>query len=412
MRTTTSPCSCGDSAPLAQRPTLWPHRKTAAAMMTAGSLVCLGLASVCLGAPGSDAELVVAEGWDRLVRVVDESVDGVACRAEPRADSAECCTVHFKQPLMRSDSQPGWVQVESKQGLCWLPEKSVRAVHSSPVQCLKRPVTQQLIPLELLMDETVSVASGTSVGPLFPTFYQVALEAFYPLAQGEQPVQLRDGQGRPLALVSASFKKALLMQGTAALNDGTVLNVGDEVGGERRYVALPQGHFGLGIAGFSLYPYRSVALDFDWLCDQLKGLGCTAGNVAARDKKVTKANRRALAGTLLYIPKLAGAVIGQDTHDGFVCAVDVGGGIKNDRIDIYVGTDPAGNPFYPACRRDNPFILNGVASLIPPDWHNWKKNAKGDYERAEPTEYRQNVPEKGLEVIAFPGVRCRKTPSK
>lgn len=357
----------------------------------------------------AEPQLQEAPGWADMVRVTNDAPEGVACRQAPEAQAAELGRVHFKRSMFKKSVSGDWIQVDAPFGLCWVPAKTLSPVHSSPVYCLAHPLQHGLEPITRLVATAVpAMEQGVAAGTFYPTFYQIALEMYYPLQKGEDAVALRDAQGKILARVSPTFKKALLLQGTASLKDGTVLNVGVEKGGERRYVALPKGHFGLGIKGYRIYPYRSVALDFDWLCDQLKTASCETGNIPKRDKAVTAKNREALVGTLLYIPRLAGADVGGTLHDGFVCAVDVGGGIKNDRIDLFVGTDPAGNPFYPACRRDNPFIVNGVESLIGADWYHWQRNAKGDYERTKPTEYRQNAPDKGLEVIAFPSIRCLK----
>ncbi len=361
--------------------------------------------------------LVEAQGWQNIERISNDSPDGVPCLVEPNSKGKVDRRLHYKEPLVRVEQRSGFARVLSRyNGDCWVEEKWLSKLHSSTVYCLKNPILQPLLPLEALLSEPdVEVHRGRKVGLFFPTFYQIALEQYHPLKKGEEPVKLLDQKGRPLASVSPSFKKALLMQGTAALEDGTVLNVGKVIKGERRYVALPKGHMGLGVSGYNIYPYRSVALDFDWLCDQLDGQDCTKGNVGG-DKAISKKNRKSLVGTLLFIERLAGARIGNEIHDGFVCAVDVGGGIKNDRMDIFVGTDGAGNPYYPSCRRDNPFMLNGVESLIPSDWHYWEQlDGKGDRKRVRPTEYRQNAPHKGLQVIAFPGVRCSKsaeTPKK
>jgi hypothetical protein len=95
-------------------------------------------------------------------------------------------------------------------------------------------------------------------------------------------------------------------------------------------------------------------------------------------------------------------------HDGFVCAVDVGGGIKLDRIDLFVGIDSAGNPYYPTCRRDNAFLRAGIASLIPSDWHQFAADKNGKLVRSKAAEYRDIAPGKGLDIVLFPEVRCRR----
>jgi hypothetical protein len=351
-------------------------------------------------------------GWTEIFRVTRYDPAGIPCLESPAAAAPILRTLRFRQPLRRLAQAEGFVQVEVAGASCWVAAEAVSQVHTSPVLCVKEPRPPTLLPIAALadFDPEKTKTAARPLGTAFPTFYQIALETFYPLRAEARPVSLRDRKGDLLARVSPEFRRALLMQGTAALTDGRIVNVGAKVKGKQRFVVLPDGSSGLGILGFRLYPYRSVAVDFDFLCRRLGDPGlCDVGNAEAKDPKVTTANRKALAGSLLYLPRLAGITMGEGlVHDGYVCAVDVGGGIRNDRIDIFVGPDGAGNPYYPPCRRDNPFLRAGIESLLPTDWLQWQPDGQGNWVRSVETEYRDTAGSKALDVRLVPGVRCRR----
>jgi hypothetical protein len=376
--------------------------------------------------------LVEVPDWRTFGRVQAYDPAGFPCFDRQEEPRTELIRLFYKHPVVlagagtgfaggagvsdaaRGDaSLPGVALAPVRVGeiSCLVAASAVGPVHTMPVECLTRSPGTVVAPLSSLVEGPLpEAASGTPVGPLFPTFYQVAFEVLYPRKADEATVALKDRKGRIIEDVSPQFRKALLIQGTGALADGRVVNVAGSGRHGRRFVVLPRGSYGLGIAGYNLYPYRSAAVDFDWLCDKLSGaVGCKPGNLEKRDRGVTSANRKALVGMLLYLPRLDGARMADGTvHDGRVCAVDVGGGIRNDRIDLFVGTDGAGNPYYPSCRRDNPWISSGVQSLIPSDWRRFVPGEDGVLVRELETEYRQVSPGKGLEVMAFPSVRCRR----
>ena len=318
--------------------------------------------------------------------------------------------LYYKQPLYLEKAGKKFSRVRLEGESCFVKSSRIAAVHSTQFACVASPAPIKVAPSTSLADLPTDPSQGVQAGNFFPTFYQVALEALYPGKTGEKKVTLQDNNGKSVAGVSTEFRRALLRQGTAALSDGRVLNVGKKTKTGRRFIVLPEGSYGLGIAGFHLYPYRSVAVDFDLLCHRLKGAaGCEPDNTTKKDTNISRKNRKTLAGILLHIEKFAGVHMSDGTvHDGYVCAVDVGGGIKSDRMDIFVGTDGAGNPYYPACRRDNPLIQAGIESLIPSDWHHYTQNKNGKMKRTCQTEYRQVAAHKGLAVTAFPGIRCRK----
>ena len=370
--------------------------------------------------------------WDRYVRIGTYDLDGIPCRQDPRSDAAVRTLLYFKQPLYRLGTEGDWSLVRFADALmtashdgrlvgpgpvqCYVPSANVATVHSKPFSCPAAPGNDKVRSIASLLppDANPTVARRTSVGPLFPTYYHVASQDLYPLTDRDRAVTLEDNSGAAIVSASRAFYDAVLVQGTGRLLDGRIINVGSTHGKKRRFIVLPEGSWGLGINGYALVPYRSAAMDFDLLCDRLRTQGCVQGNAvdrARRDKKATRTNRAALVGTLLHLPALAGARMNDgSTHDGFLCAVDVGGGIQADRIDLFVGSAGAGNPYYPDCRSSNPFIQRGVASLIPSDWRHFQKSESGDWARTDPVEYRTVSPDKGLEIHAYPEVKCLKSP--
>ncbi len=357
--------------------------------------------------------LLDVQDWANHVRVSRYDPAGFPCYDQALEPRQEVARLYFKTPLYRLDDEPAppdTVHVRVGKKTCFAPTDVVGQLHTRPFSCLKDPPAQPLTSLTRLLDVPVpDPNAGTTLGPLFPTFYQIADERLYP-GDPARATTLLDNQGQPIADVSKEYRRALLRQGTGMIADGRVLNVGSKHRSGRRFIVLPKGSYGLGTSGYHLYPYRSVAVDFDYLCDRLGDADlCRPGNTGVRDRQISRANRKALAGMLLYLPRLAGVVLDDGAvHDGFVCAVDVGGGIKLDRIDIFVGADAAGNPYYPPCRSENAFLRAGIESLIPSDWRTFERDDDGNYTRSVPDEYRRVAPEKGLTVTAFPALRCQR----
>lgn len=149
------------------------------------------------------------------------------------------------------------------------------------------------------------------IGDLNPSFYWVALEE-----RDEQPrtKQLLDVSGNVLATVSDRFYRAIRLEGTGRLIDGTVLNFAARIqrpdgSVEIRYrICGPEAPYGYGIDEIPLVPFRSVAVDPEVVP----------------------------MGSLLFIPAAIGAILPDGAvHDGYFHAVDVGDAIKNQRIDVF-----------------------------------------------------------------------------
>ncbi len=121
---------------------------------------------------------------------------------------------------------------------------------------------------------------------------------------------------KPIAEVSREFALQLEIQGTGKLRDGRVLNVSGRCACDLSpCFKVTQAQWGTGGNGHALQPFRTVAVD----------------------PKMIK------LGALLYVPLLEGrqmpgrAPWGGFIHDGCVVADDVGGGIKDKQLDLFVG---------------------------------------------------------------------------
>ncbi len=132
-----------------------------------------------------------------------------------------------------------------------------------------------------------------------------------------EPVTIYDGRScEPISEVSKEFAAQLALQGTGKLKDGRVVNVWGQCDcGHSPCFKVTSSKWGTAGNGRPLQPYRTVAVD----------------------PKVIK------LGTLLYVPLLEGRTMpgrapwGGFVHDGCVVADDVGGGIKDRQLDLFVG---------------------------------------------------------------------------
>jgi 3D (Asp-Asp-Asp) domain-containing protein len=131
-----------------------------------------------------------------------------------------------------------------------------------------------------------------------------------------EQVTLYSGTCEPIAEVSKEFGAQLALQGSGKLKDGRVLNVWGTCSCPRSpcFKVIEQ-QWGTAGNGRPLQPFRTVAVD----------------------PKVIK------LGSLLYVPLLEGRMMpgrspwGGFVHDGCVVADDVGGGIKGQQLDLFVG---------------------------------------------------------------------------
>lgn len=129
-------------------------------------------------------------------------------------------------------------------------------------------------------------------------------------------VTLYEGTCEPIAEVSREFASALALQGTGKLKDGRVLNIWGTCRCDHSpCFKVTAAQWGTGGTGRQLHPFRTVAVD----------------------PKMVK------LGSLLHVPLLEGRLMpgrapwGGFVHDGCVVADDVGGGIKGNQLDLFVG---------------------------------------------------------------------------
>lgn len=176
------------------------------------------------------------------------------------------------------------------------------------------------------------------------THYYVVLESLY-AAKPKDTVML-DMKDNVIAEVSKAFKAAADIEGTARMIDGRVLNFAGIKNKEIRWVAVTA-PFGLGVKQCELVPFHAVAID----------------------PKVIP------LGSLLKIQETVGMKLpdGQ-IHDGYWYAYDIGGAIKNDRIDLFVGDGDRGDILRAHKIRNLQPVTVEIISPPPPDSCVYKKS--------------------------------------
>jgi hypothetical protein len=240
-------------------------------------------------------------------------------------------------------------------------------------------------------------------GKIYPTYYTIADENLH---DGPKTERLFEAEtGALIATVTKTFRDDLDLEGTGVLSDGRILNVGVYSNASWTYVVLPKNTYGSGVAGHFLYPFRGAAVDFEWLC-QAGNLGDCSGGRAAVTKRY--------AGTMMYFPRLVGLPLPNgSTHDGYLCANDIGGVILGSRIDMFVGPTGGGNPYLQQCHYENAYIKAGIKSLVTWDWRLFKElDPKPDgtrvFKKSIQDEYLSHAAEKGLEFSIVKGMKCLK----
>lgn len=293
------------------------------------------------------------------------------------------------------DPKPAFTALLGRNGeSCYYPTDKLRPIYWANTKCPDESTFEDLpFPsISSVLEYGSERGTKSQAYKVFPTFYYVADETFYGPVKTEKLYEARTGN--LLATVNADFREDLDIQGTGKLNDGRVLNVWKYTGGIWDYVVLPEGSYGLGIRDHYLYPFRTAAVDFRYVCKKGQYSNCGAS---------TSELKRRFVGSLLYVKQLVGAKLPNGAvHDGYVCAHDVGGAIKEDRIDLFVGNMGGGNPYLPECRRTNSFIKHGIESLVPYDWRLFDEDG-----RVEKYEYRRVSPHKALDVQVVRGAKCK-----
>lgn len=130
------------------------------------------------------------------------------------------------------------------------------------------------------------------------------------MEKGARTEALLTVKGELIEHVTASFKRQLDIEGSARLRDGRIVNFDQKIDGSWSYMEAPNAAFGLGLDGYKLIPYRTLAVDPEVI----------------------------RPGTVLYLPALDGVSLPSgEIHDGFMFAHDERQGIIGNRIDVFVG---------------------------------------------------------------------------
>jgi len=174
-----------------------------------------------------------------------------------------------------------------------------------------------------------------SLGHFGITFYCLVDEAAERFVGLPQEVPILDIYGRTIALVCSEFKRKADIEGSARLWDGRVINYAGRAAEGIRYRVVEGAKWGLGAANaewlsrlepYKLIPYRTAAVD----------------------------PQRIPLGSVLFVPRAQGIPLPNGTeHDGYFLAHDVGGAIKGERLDLFVGTEEDVN---------NAFTQNGLTN--------------------------------------------------
>jgi 3D (Asp-Asp-Asp) domain-containing protein len=143
------------------------------------------------------------------------------------------------------------------------------------------------------------------------SFYWLAYESEYANESYDTPIYTR--QGFYIGSFPSAFVFELKLEGSGVLRDGRVLNYDGEcnygMGTCFKALTLEEHPLGAGVQGRPLVPFRSIAVD----------------------------PRFIPIGATIYIPELVGVLMPDGTrHDGCLRADDMGGAIKEHKIDFFV----------------------------------------------------------------------------
>ncbi len=143
------------------------------------------------------------------------------------------------------------------------------------------------------------------------SFYWLAYEAEY--ANEDYDTDIYTKQGYFIGRFPSAFVYELKLEGSGILRDGRVLNYAGEcnygMGTCFKTLAVAEHPLGAGVQGRRLEPFRSIAVD---------------------PKMIP-------IGAPVYVPELVGVQMPDGTiHDGCLRADDMGGAIKNGKLDFFV----------------------------------------------------------------------------
>ncbi len=208
---------------------------------------------------------------------------------------------------------------------------------------------KNLIALAVLASAISANAEYPVIGKFRNTYYYSVQEKEYVQYAIDTPVL--NLVGDVLVDVSLPFKKAMDIEGTGKLRDGKVLNYNGKKDGIIRYRYTKNPH-GDGVGDCALVPFHTVAVDPKEIpLGSLVEIEETKNIVLYfEDSKLehdqAKLAERSNAGNATRYPEhdQAGNATRYNElqHDGLWRAEDVGGAIKKDRIDLFVGDGDQG----------------------------------------------------------------------
>jgi 3D (Asp-Asp-Asp) domain-containing protein len=143
------------------------------------------------------------------------------------------------------------------------------------------------------------------------SFYWIAYESEYANESYDTPIYTK--RGYYIGSFPSAFIFELKLEGSGVLRDGRVLNYDGEcnygMGTCFKTLSLEQHPLGAGVQGRPLEPFRSIAVD----------------------------PRFIPIGATIYVPELVGVLMPDGTrHDGCLRADDMGGAIKEHKLDFFV----------------------------------------------------------------------------
>ncbi|MBN20813.1 MAG: hypothetical protein CL678_05930 [Bdellovibrionaceae bacterium] len=161
--------------------------------------------------------------------------------------------------------------------------------------------------LSVLLFASSFTAFGSEDLKLRNTYYYVELESDH--AGAPKTESILTMKGKLIAKVSPRFKKLVDIEGTGKLMDGRIINYAGQINKEVRY-SVVRADYGLGVRRCKLVPFQSIAVD----------------------RKVIP------LGSRVRIEETIGMELPDGTiHDGYWWAHDIGGAIKKDRVDLFIG---------------------------------------------------------------------------
>lgn len=172
-----------------------------------------------------------------------------------------------------------------------------------------RDAMRALAAIALCLLGRAAHAQPSATGTWMLTQYWIAAES--PRVEDRRAVPLHDRHGRVLTYACENFASCLCMEGTGRTWDGRLLNWDARVQGRACFTEVDTNlyPYGVGVQGFALVPYRSLAVD----------------------------PRFIPLGHVVEIPALQGLPLPDgSTHDGCFVAVDGGGAIDGHHIDLFL----------------------------------------------------------------------------